>query len=276
MRTLLLLWVTAALSGCGAIHPSVHYRELASADDMRGMTDAFYLQASMIVVGGNGDTSTDGANGAQHDVTVSSVRVASPWKYGIKATSSWRADTSVNLVKLPNTDVIDSIGVEVVDKTVSAINDYGGAIVALLGVLRMKANQCKFPVEIPIELKDDGKKTLTLSQDCVTVEIGPLPVDAVERARLPQDRPTSNYYYAACRQATVTVEGTSGKRYVRVADPRFVQFVQFPSKGSITSHTQCGVSVQTQQAATDNSAAVANALATQAKAIKDAIAAAKK
>jgi hypothetical protein len=69
---------------------------------------------------------------------------------------------------------------------------------------------------------------------------------------------------------------TDGPKGLRVADPRFVQRVQFPTKGSITAHSECGVSVASEAASGDSGAAIVAALSTEAKAIKDALDSSKK
>lgn len=282
----LLLAVCAAATGCTAVAPTIQYREIHKAQDMTGMTDAFYLQANEIVVAKRPDTevtsgSSKGSTVSEFDVT--SNRRESIYKYGIKSVTSWRSETKVNLNKIQNTDLVNSIGVEVTDNTAKAITDYGGALVKLIGVVGGMFDlgpACPFPVRIPVDLKDEGTGPTDLGDGCVKVKVQALPPDAFRRELMPSDQDTSNFYYAACREAIVTVDvsGTDGVKYkrVRVADPRFVQTVQLPNKGAVTVHSECGVSVETQQVASDNGAAVIGALATQGKAIKDAIDASKK
>jgi hypothetical protein len=260
---LMFLILLAGLTGCAAVVPTVQYRELKSSDDMAGMADSFYLQASAIVV----DVPRTG------EVKIASVRQASGVKYGIKPIRTWRADTIVNLTKLANTDVVSAIGVDTKDRTVAAIGDYGGAVVKLVGLAAglRDPQECSFPISVSVASRTaDGRAVEEVSSDpgCVSVLLAPIPVDAAPRASVPVEVDTSNFYYAACRDATVTVAASatrSAVKQVRVADPRFVQFVQFPGKGSITAHSECGESVVTKDAGSDPGSAIAEALAAEGK-----------
>ncbi len=273
MKMILVAALLAGLAGCAAVVPTVQYREIKRSDDMQGMSDAFYLQASAVVV----DVSRTGV------AKIASVRKASEYKYGIKPQRSWRSDTIVSLAKIPNTDVVSSIGIDTKDNTVKVLSDYGGAIVKLGGLalgLR-EADACNYPMTLPIASNSaDSRAAEEVSPNpaCVSIVLGPVPVDAFARAGIPVDVDTQNYYHAACRDATVTVKTSAlatATETVRVADPRFVQLVQFPVKGTVTAHSECGASVVTKDPGSDSSAAVLEALATEAKAIKAAIDSAK-
>ena len=286
---LILIPLLAALGACSSIVPTVQYRAIGNSADMDGMTDAFFLQSSSIMVEKEIDppaaTSAPGPKAkdapAVKEAKVSSVRGASAFKYGIKAISSWRADTVVNLTKVPNTDVIASAGIQTTDKTAKAIGDYGGAIVSIVGAIGVmfKLDDCTYPITLPITSTMDGRQKETITDNaCISVDLAPVAPDAMERERIPLNTDTSYYYYSACRDATVHLLNarTDGPKVLRVADPRFVQRVQFPTKGSITAHSECGVSVTSEATSGDSGAAIVAALSTEAKAIKDALDSSKK
>ncbi|HEX7913472.1 MAG TPA: hypothetical protein VF534_36030 [Paraburkholderia sp.] len=109
--------------------------------------------------------------------------------------------------------------------------------------------------------------------------MGPVPPDAIPVSKLPTDT-TRNFYYSACRDAAVEVNfgkkiGTATAN-VKVSDPRYLQFVRTPWKGSISAHGSCGIPVKSENATADSDAAIVNALATETKALLDAVTPTKK
>ena len=281
--------LAAACAGCTAV-PTVQYREIEKPADLDGVAGSFYLQRSVITVELKETPAKDKAAKPTVDFTVSSSPAEfRAVKYAIKPVNSWRSTTNVTLNKVANTDLVSSADVEVTDNTAKSINEYGGAIAKLIGTAAVLI--AALPGADCLPAKSDAVK-LNLSypqgdtetfagaggSKCITVALKDLPTDALPRESIKQSGDTSRFYYAACRDAEVRVEQRSGPLTgtVRVADPRFVQFVQFPAKGSVSMHSACGVSVKTDKPAGDNTAAIVDALATQGKAIKDAIDAANK
>lgn len=278
---LFVMLFVASISGCTVL-PSVEYRAITTPDDMAGMTDAFYRQQTKIEISVVA-TNTAGATAGEL-LIVSRPAEYRASKLGIKALTDWRSSTVVTLNKYPNTDLINSIGIEVTDITAKAITEYGGAFVKLIGLGVSGEAPQPCIVSGPTLTLVVGPQGGTFDgnnpekKGCISVTLGALPPDAMPADKLPMNQQTHNFYYSACRDATVTIKQATSDvvKTLRVADPSHVQFVQFPPKGTITSHSECGVSVQTDKAAVDNGAAVVNALATQGKAIKDALDAAAK
>lgn len=281
--TLLSVFIT----GCTVV-PTVQYKVINNSKDMEGMTDSFYLQQSVIKL----SVKTDEKDKSKSIIVTSAPAEFKETKYGIKAITDIRSSTVVNLTKHDNTDMIDSIGVEVTDNTSKAITDYGGAITALIPLVTSLAGKnpdkklCKLELnqDIAFSLGDEIKKlkedTVLVNWDknaetCLTIELKTGPKDATNK--IPPNESVHYYYYSACRDATISgnveVDGKSipVKAAFRVSDPRYVQFVQFPAKGSIKHHTQCGVSVVTEATAVDNGAAVIKASTEQIKAISEAL-----
>lgn len=288
MNTLAPVVAAVLAAGCTVL-PNVQYRVVKSADDMKGMADSFFLQRSTIVIDLVSDTTAK--NKDNKDVLVSDVSVVSkPAEYralklAIKPSNNWRSDTTVTINKVDNKELVASIGVEVTDTTVKTINAVGGAIVKVISLagglgLREEHKECTLPVtyDVPENLPDSGP--VPTGTSCFSLSVGKLPPDAMLATQIPVNSDTSYYYYAACRDATVTLTlaNQTGNRTktVRIADPRYVQLVQYPPKGTITSHSECGVSIKTEVTSPTSAADIVDALATQGKAIKDAIDAAKK
>lgn len=275
------------LVGCTVL-PTVQYRMIKGPADMAGMTDSFYLQRSEIEIAMGPEAKDAAGKPVAQDPTITSLpRETRESKVGIRAVTNWRSSTVVTVNKFPNTDLVSSIGVEVTDNTAKSITSYGGALVKLLGIVAdaapaKPASDClepgkKITISFPADIQSG--KTAVEGYPCIEVTVFDRPVEALETNKLPIGVDTHNYYYAACRDVEISFDPKGKKpmrKRVRISDPSFVQFVQFPPKGSITSHSECGVSVKTDAAAPDNGAAIIDALATQGKAIKDALDAASK
>ncbi len=273
--TMLLLCVL--LEACTVL-PTVEYRAIAEPRDAAGLTDTFYRNESTVevaVAAGKSDVAAVTITSRPGDYKAQ--------KLGIRALTDWRSATVVNINKVANTDRISSVGVEVTDTTVKRITDIGaiaGKFIALMGMVNPDASPpciaAGKTVALPVgsQIAPVQQYKGTSGEPCIQVSLQPLPPDALKAEDWELNKPTHNFYYSACRDATIDVTQGPNHRVsktVRVADPRYLQFVQFPPKGSIALHSECGVSVQTDKAAPDSGAAIVEALETQAKAIKDAL-----
>lgn len=294
-----LLFSVCALGGC-ATRPSVTYTRITPDTDVTKLTDSFYLQTSTITISG-ADTAKPGTSAAATDLKVTSTPTEYPdFKVGITANSSWfgSVNTVVNITKIDNTGLVKEIGSQITDHRVDTIKTIGSIIATGVGLLGFDNGGALDATKLPWSTKTytqiasdpaaaDGGRTITM-KDGVTMELGPLPPDALPIGKFPT-KSTNAFVYAACRQATIhfSYVGKDDKgndtatppqtAVVEIADPRYFQLVAFPPKGKITTHTQCGVSVSTDSdSGVSSGADLANALAAQGKAIKDAIDAAKK
>jgi hypothetical protein len=292
MRSQAILWAVAISTSACTVLPSVEYRALSKDDESQavGIADSFYRNASVVEIS---LTSTGPVKNEKGDsVPAGELTIASkPREYrvqklGVVPITDWRSSTTVNITKILNTDRVSSIGVEVVDDTTKRITEAGGVVVKLIGLFLADAPEppcVKAGGVIELDVWNQTTETRTYQgtsgTQCITVKMHEPPVDAITEAQLPLRTRTHNFYYSACRDATITVTQAPSQvitKTVRIADPRRLQFVRFPAKGSITLHSECGVSVQTDKVAADNSFAIVDALAAQGKAIKDALEASKK
>jgi len=289
MRKVLFLALIGVLSGCATI-PSVEYAIVTKPEDMKDMSDAFYLRRSMIEISG-ADVKGNDRDG--NDVITTSVTIKAVPKedmtrrIAIGGRRDFTSSTKVNIIKLDNTDLVKSIGVETTDTTKSNIEQIGGVITKVISLAAMFGAAA----DDPCITESGGRISITPDftaapqivnagrSQCIAIEYGPVPKDAIDFNKLPIGQKTRYYYYAACRDATVKVLQKSSivlTETVKVSDPTHLQYVQFPVKGKIDHHTVCGTSVTTETVTATSAADIVGALQVQAKAIKDALDAAGK
>ena len=283
------------VGGC-ATRPSVTYTKITSSTDVSTLTDSFFLQTSTITISAAGGAKP-GTKDTQVDLTVTSTPTEYPdYKVGITTNSSWwgSVNTVVNITKVDNTALVKEIGSQVTDHRVDLIKTAGSIITTGLGLVGFTGGQALEAARLPWSIRTDTQiagaadETQPIQlKDGVTLKLGPLPPDAQPISKFPTGK-TNVFVYAACRQATISFtyksQDEKGQTIssdhtstVEIADPRYIQLVAFPPKGKISTHSQCGVSVSTDSdTGISTGADIANALATQGKAIKDAIDAAKK
>jgi hypothetical protein len=266
------------------------------------MADAYFLQRSKLEMSINEVTEV-GKDG-KPSLTVPTLTFRSTptedssRKLAINPAKNWRGTTTLTLTKFENTDLVSSAGVEVTNEVINSINEFGAIIVkaapllALAGATEESVKSCLNPkgtlmTVVPV-FKDakGGAESFVLQgnasnpeKDCVKMNVEALPLDAISFDALSTNEIVDVFYYAACRQASISVihRGEVLKAAVRISDPRFVQAVRLPAKGTLTMHSQCGISIKSEKASNETTAsAIIEALAAQAKAIKDVVEAAKK
>ncbi|NHZ33380.1 hypothetical protein [Massilia rubra] len=271
------------LGGC-AVAPSVQYRKIASPGDVHAtMFDAFALQQSHIRIDGGQKGKTGKLDPAS--LTMTSIPVEyEEFKLGVEHADAWGVRTNLNLKKFDNTDMVQEAGTEVVDNRVELITKVGGILVKAagldakgLGLSNLPMIVRPLPIMVAERIERDARSGVAVPG--ATIDFGALPRDAQAISALPLSGKVSAFVYAACRSATVRVSlGDAGHftKTVKISDPRYFQLVNFPVKGKITAHSECGVSVTTDKdPGTRSGLDIAEALVTQAIAIKEAIAAAK-
>lgn len=289
------LIVTAVLAGCSAT-PTVKYKQVVTAKDMSGMSDAYFLQKSVISVKLEEQAKTDGSGKIVSILTVNSIpREDASKKLAIKPRKTWTGNTTVAITKQDNTDLPAAIGSEVSNAVVENIAEAGSVIVKAVGMIGLagaadsSVKRCIDPDKPALVLTPQPKSELdthaTNSEHlngnargaeigCITISYDPLPPDAQPFSADVFNQDSSMFYYAACRRAKVSVThlGNVLTAEVRISDPSFIQAVEFPAKGSLKLHSQCGVSVITEKASNEVAlSAIFEALSAQQKAIKAAL-----
>lgn len=288
------------LCACDAV-PVIKY-SLIKKDDkeltqkLGQISDSYYLAKSKIIIDKSSESksktsvklkSKPGESVLTEEYMVTSKPIEfRDFKLGISPIG-YAVKTNINIVKQDNTDLVQSIGVETVDNRKKIIEEIGGAvvtIVSLVGVLAAApVKECsQYPLSMDIDPKDLAESELKFNCEGkkdqygpITVRLGEIPLGSIKVEKLPIESKTSFYYYSSCRDATVIYKNLS--KTVRINDPNYLQFVQLPFKGSVTMHSQCGVSVRTDNSRSDvDDIQLVEALIAQGKAIKEAIEAAKK
>ena len=272
------------LGGC-AVTPSVDYN-LISLSEPRPLSssefDSYFLQGSKVVIAAKSD-----------DVTVTSTPTESEaYKLALEHDDPFWASTTLDISKMANTDLVQQIGVSVTDYRVDYINAAAQVITTLApyaaaGVTPSQSlDRGQLPLELDLValLKDEtandrGARALAVDRHDIEVDLGPVPPDAIAFSQdaFPK-RGAHSYFYSACRTLTVTyrpsVNAPLTSQTVKVSDPHFLQAVRFPTQGSITAQSECGVSVSTQKASVSTTPEVIQALTTQGDAIAKALEAA--
>jgi hypothetical protein len=286
LRIVLFSCIALLVSAC-AVLPNIELIKITSPADLKGdEVNTFALQKSRIKIVQSGTKKVDGKEIPTLDIS-SIPEEFTDFKLGIRRADSFGIQTNLNLTKFPNTELIKEAGTEVIDTRVELIGQIGSIVTKIVPFLfaagELDPNSLPKRINTLVLLKE-GEVERAASPpidagDGVKVEFGPLPVDAVETSSMPASQVGASLVYSACRAATVSF-AFSGERYiqtVKISDPRYLQRVALPVKGKVSFHTECGVSVDANKdSSISSSAAVAEALLVQGKAIKDAIDAAKK
>jgi len=287
--------VLLVLTGCNVV-PVVQYTKIENNTQRVNITDSFYLARSEITLGLTIRENEKTGKRTEEYTIVSKPKAFEGFKVGVRPADSMRVTTKINIGKIDNTDLVSTFGAETTDNTVTLINQVGGAIVKVLSFVATVSKPTSgvqapapcvteddFPMKFILPTKNDPKAHVVQIDGsvagCVTVSIGAIAADAQPIAQgFEFGTDTSKFFYAACRDAEVTFQQGTKKvtKPVRIADPNFVQYVQLPYKGSVTMHSECGASVKTESTSPNNAISIIDALATQGKAIRDALEAANK
>jgi len=297
IRSFVLVLPPLVIMGC-ATRPSVTYTKIQNSANASGVTDSYFLQTSTITIDRTVPSKTN-TDASAADIQITSTPTEYPsFKVGITSNTEWlgTVSTVINISKIDNTALVKDIGSEINDKRVDTIKTVGSIITTVLPFVGFSNATALDPSKLPWTTKTytqidanagaaDSGQPLQLA-DGVSMTLGPLPPDALAIEKFPS-KATDSFLYAACRDATIefTYETVlDGKKIsqkhtktLKIADPRFFEMVAFPVKGKITTHSECGVSVTTEKdSGVSTGADIANALAAQGKAIKDAIDSSKK
>lgn len=279
---LLILISVFSFSACSS-RPTVRFEKITSANQLTGEElGTFALQKSVITIEKRKDK-----DGEKLEISAGPKEFLD-YTVAVYDASNFGVETNLNVSKFPNTDVVKEVGFEVVDHRVEYINAVGGIVGTALDIV-LAADGGTFPREIDVNtilenhLEENPTKKRAEALGPINIIGGKIwfdkiPPDAIKAKDYPFSSSKNSFLYAACRNATVTAElgGKTLRKTVKVSDPFFYQQVAFPNKGKITKHSGCGASVVSEKSGIPSEFAIIQALATQGKAIKDAIDSAKK
>nr|VFK57176.1 MAG: hypothetical protein BECKTC1821F_GA0114240_101520 [Candidatus Kentron sp. TC] len=256
-----------ALHGCAAVAPSVELMRIDEPRDLKGdEIDTFYLRESAIRI--HASEKED----APRIITQSLIRAHDDFKIGIRRADPFGVRTNLNLVKYENTALLKEIGVEVSDRRVELAGKVGTMVMSVArsvprsvlenvrGRRELQPRALPKTIDVSGILRGIGREAKAGIDvgDGVTLDIGRAPPDAKSLAEFSFPITTSGLVYSACRPATVRFSHR-GKRYeemVTVNDPGYLQRVSFPEKGKIVFHSECGVSVSSENVASGGNAGI--------------------
>jgi hypothetical protein len=256
------------LTGC-ATKPSLIYKKISGTNTKEflngGITDAYYLNTSVLTVlpVESKDQKAPGITA----YTINSTPVEFlDFKVGVVPVNNIFSSTKLNISKADNSDRFSSGGTITTDNLSTLVTKIGGLVTQALALGASDSTSAPKPscsgvlkntLTIPISsmLQGSTKQSIDYrfvesdaTTECIKIEVGPLPPDALEIEYYPWEIKTSNYFYSACRNVDVITKFPDGRttvKSVRIADPRYFQGIQYPFDGSITMHSECGVSVKT-------------------------------
>lgn len=289
-RAALIALACSGLAGC-TVAPSVGYIQ-DLGEDREGYSK-FQLQRSSVLISFKRDS-----EGAETDeIAASSVPADSldDPVFSIVPKRNWGVKTHLKLKHRANSMLIESLGTEIEDKRIEAIQQIGGIVAAIakmaaggkeagsmqkrpklpigIDVTRMfidplaKENPLVARRKIEIVGRADLDYNLAISkvsEDAIPREAFVKSIEGVSQSVL---------FYSACRDVQVEFhQGDLAQRQfnLRISDPNFVQTVAMPEKGTITFHTGCGVDVTSEKSEVASDAKIAQELVNQVKAIREA------
>lgn len=286
-----LLLGVATLSGC-SVNPTVRYVEASSMGEAARqprLIDSFYRQKNELTI----EFKPVDAAGKQAaaPLTVTNRRLEDTTRriMMIGADPFW-SRTTINLTKVPDTDLIASASSEVVDRRAEITTSAGSVLKAILplamgaagGPGKPKCNSLLIePCIWALAPEATEKKGLIEAAPGLTVNWGAVPETAIPIENPAyQDflnKPQKGLFYSACREVTLSYETIDSEHRTvyawrgKVADPDFVEFVAFPKSGQLEFHNQCGVSVKSVKDPTVTTDVLITTAVTQAVAIKEAL-----
>ncbi|MBV7541957.1 hypothetical protein [Acidovorax sp. sic0104] len=173
-------------------------------------------------------------------------------RIGFAGANDFRKTTTFNIVKRPDTELVQSAGASTTANLQTSINKIGTLLTGLAGVFRtVKTNdECDSFGKDVITAVNRNAQTGLNAGNCATYELGAIPADAIPVQEIPWGKEVSDFYYSACRTLKVTITAQGADKVepltFKIPDPNFVQAVRIPFKGSINKHATCGVSTVTE------------------------------
>lgn len=201
----------------------------------------------------------------------------------LRPADSWGTTTHLKVKKIPNTNLIQQIDVEVEDKRKVILEQLGsaGAAIASFGIFTAGDAELPLAIDTQILLLPENPKKFQVNgivenpNNAFSIEVGPVPIGSMpydsfmSKASVEKQ---SVLVYSACRQATVviTAGGSKVKFSTMISDPSFVQVAAFPAKGSVSMHSACGTDTSGEAGSIATSTELFSTFISQAKAVREA------
>lgn len=210
-------------------------------------------------------------------------------RFMLRQDDSFGVDTHLKVSKLDNTDLLSSVGTEVEDKRVKYIEAAGTLAVGLVGALGLDAGS-ELPISIDsYQMLSDSKITreggrafamVKSPDDSKTIHLqaffGPVKDDALDNrvfAKRASEKAQETIFHSACRSVTVLFDDgpLAGQTFsATVADPRYVETIKFPEKGSVEFHSACGANTTSLASGASSTLDIVNAVIAQSKSVREA------
>ena len=205
----IIILATSTCLGCSIV-PEVQYKIINSGADMKDQADSFYPQQTTIAVKFMNETRNPGGDEkeiiqTEYEASASQSEYRKT-KIGIKPISSWRSKTTINVTKTANTDLVESVGVEVEETLSKNITDYGGAIVKVIALAAVVAATEDRPclvagapdVIVRIGDRTEDQNSIVLDGNgtpprkaCITLDLEEKPKDATKLVDIPKEKDSS-------------------------------------------------------------------------------------
>ncbi|MEB3438117.1 hypothetical protein U8291_13940 [Pseudomonas sp. A2] len=210
-------------------------------------------------------------------------------RFMLRQDDAFGVDTHLSVTKIDNTDLLSSIGTEVEDKRVKYVEALGSLATGVIGAMALMEGS-ELPISIDsykilknskiarnggiahaIVKSPDGNRMIHLQ-----AKFGPIKDDAIDNlvfANKAREHAQETIFHSACRSVTVVFyDGPlAGQQFgATVADPRYVETVRFPEKGSVVFHTACGANTTSSPSGTSSTLDLVNAVIAQSKTVREA------
>lgn len=301
MKRYILTGIALLISGC-TVKPEVTYKiiDTINSSPDTTLTDSFYLASSNITIQPTNEKATF-ADGKKSTATKYILSVTpsdyTSFKVGVTSHDSIWENTRLSITKTENSDRVKDIGIETTNNTNQVIKDIGSFLVAAaplaIGLLNnnIPIDGQKNPTEktytnqllISQIIENKAPSTIHLNDfTTATIKLADQPLGSIPIAELKKPETLSSlknsFIYSACTDATIIITSESNKNgpivqifTTRINDPRYLQYVSFPLKGKITTHSQCGESVATDATSAPSDIAIATTILTEINSIKTEI-----
>lgn len=262
----LIVFVIAAAALVGCATPRIEYGIFSKdrpRDGVEGFSDTYMLQKTNLLIE---LAPTGSKSGATYSITL--IRKADPtYALAIKPYNRYGVNTHIALTKIDNTQLVQTATISLEDKRTEFISKASKLLVTAIsvasvaGASMMNQPTVRLPQEIDTLDLLQNANCQRFGTNCQLISalnevqhginaklvVGPVPPDAMDREQFIEalSSARSVLAFSACREAELTVTIRDVKQIVRfsLADPRYVELVALPLKGSITSHSECGYSV---------------------------------
>ncbi|MCR6625758.1 MAG: hypothetical protein NVV67_05705 [Pseudoxanthomonas sp.] len=279
--------MSLVLGGCAT--PSVDYQVFTKSKPRESLeslsADSYMLSRSVVTI----TRVEEGESGDKERFTTVLKRLEHPdVSFAFSPTKKYGVSTNVVLTKTPNTQLIEKVTVELEDKRKEFIAEAFkvlGSVTQLVSAAP-QANANRMPMTFDLSAAVAADPACSRSSKCliklsgssdpvsVSVAVDELPPDAVsvESVLSSPELVNGSLIVSACRQVRMRVALLGPQDMVTsfsLADPRFVQLVAMPKKGTINAHSECGYSVVSDKVEEVTNLQVADSFLTELKKFLD-------